>query len=116
MILYRQTAAGWIIPLAGKWLLDRTYTHSLHGYWTEAVYIAGRRLLQRITAHTEMKEKKKSTRKHSKKAKAGAAAKFAKASWKKRILQIFGGLVVLGVAVVLVTTIVTAVKVGHINR
>ena len=75
-----------------------------------------RRLQHRIIEHIQMKEKKKANSKHSKKARVGIASKFAKASWKKRILQIFGGLVVLGVAVVLVTMIVTAVKVGRINQ
>ena len=59
-----------------------------------------------------MKNKKKSKKKHATK----KGSKFAKASLGRKVLTVFGGLVALGVLVVLVTVLVTAIKVGKINE
>jgi penicillin-binding protein 1A len=55
-----------------------------------------------------MKNKKKHTKKKQ--------GKFAKASTGKKLLMVLGGLFALGVAVVLVTVVITAVRVGKINQ
>ena len=57
-----------------------------------------------------MKAKKRHTKKNSN------LEKFAKASKGRKLLTVIGGLFALGVAVVLLTVIITAVKVGGINQ
>ena len=65
-----------------------------------------------------MKEKKtsKKTRQKTGEKKSSAISKFANASIGRKVLTVFGGLIALGIIAVLVTVLVTAIKVGKINE
>ncbi|MBQ6439652.1 MAG: transglycosylase domain-containing protein [Mogibacterium sp.] len=60
-----------------------------------------------------MKDKKKTRKKNTKKS---TKTKFANASKGRKLLTVIGGLIALGAAVVLMTVVITAVKVGGINQ
>ena len=59
-----------------------------------------------------MKDKKKDKKKHSGK-KRGGSANVPKG---RKVLKVIGGLIVLGIAVVLLTVGITAISVGRINQ
>ena len=59
---------------------------------------------------------KKDKKDHYKKTKGGLLSGFANASAGGKVLRVIGGLFVLGVAVVLLSVIITAISVGRINQ
>ena len=54
--------------------------------------------------------------KHNNKSKGKTRNKKAKTSIWRKLLTVIGGLIVLGAAVVIITVILTAAKVGHIDQ